>query len=224
MLKSAFFSNVCVFERFSRGQHARELIIAQMTSHKHIVFTRMQGESYRRRLGSLLCLCDVFRALINSPVYWLCMSALGLVFPILSPVGVGLRFVHTFRRAAFGAEWAEHSNKLQTNMAATVVTWCWTIPRSDKLERERKKTQIIIKKVRSTRQIVSASRLGQFFLFSFCFFPATKISAKERGAFVFLPQIKLPSFFIGFTHFSATHRQRELLFFCCHVRQKESRE
>ena len=32
----------------------------------HLVFTRMPGESYRRRLGwSLLCLCDVFRALIN---------------------------------------------------------------------------------------------------------------------------------------------------------------
>ena len=35
-----------------------------------LVFTRMPGESYRRRrLGSLLvCLCDVFRALINSRV------------------------------------------------------------------------------------------------------------------------------------------------------------
>ena len=99
-----------------RFQHTRELISAQMTSHKHnnkdvsrlrlspsicvntryinstrgtssdtqilrgtedvplvefmyLVFTRMTiNESYgRRRLGSsLLCLCDVFRALINS--------------------------------------------------------------------------------------------------------------------------------------------------------------
>ena len=33
----------------------------------YLVFTRMQGESYRRRLRSLLlCLCDVFRALSNS--------------------------------------------------------------------------------------------------------------------------------------------------------------
>ena len=33
----------------------------------YLVFTRMSGESYRRRLRSvLLCLCDVFRALINS--------------------------------------------------------------------------------------------------------------------------------------------------------------
>ena len=32
-----------------------------------LIFTRMPGESYRRRLRSLLlCLCDVFRALINS--------------------------------------------------------------------------------------------------------------------------------------------------------------
>ena len=35
-----------------------------------------QGESYRRRLRSLLCL---FRALINSLVFWFCTSALGLV-------------------------------------------------------------------------------------------------------------------------------------------------
>ena len=35
----------------------------------YLVFTRMPGESYRRRLRSLLlCLRDVFRALINSPV------------------------------------------------------------------------------------------------------------------------------------------------------------
>ena len=37
----------------------------------YLVFTRMQGESYRRQLRSLLlCLCDVFRALINSLVSW----------------------------------------------------------------------------------------------------------------------------------------------------------
>ena len=33
-----------------------------------LVFTRMPGESYRRRLGSLLYLCYVFRAQINSLV------------------------------------------------------------------------------------------------------------------------------------------------------------
>ena len=45
-----------------------------------LLFTRMPGESYRRRLRSLLlCLCDVFRALIISLVRWLCTSLLGLV-------------------------------------------------------------------------------------------------------------------------------------------------
>ena len=35
----------------------------------YLLFTSMPGESYRRRLRSLLlCLCDVFRALINSLV------------------------------------------------------------------------------------------------------------------------------------------------------------
>ena len=35
----------------------------------HFVFTRMPGESYRKRHRSLLlCLCCVFRALINSLV------------------------------------------------------------------------------------------------------------------------------------------------------------
>ena len=36
----------------------------------YFVFTRMPGESYRRRLRSLLYLCDVFRALINSLSCW----------------------------------------------------------------------------------------------------------------------------------------------------------
>ena len=34
----------------------------------HLVFIHMPGESYRRRLGSLLCLC--FQVLINSLVYF----------------------------------------------------------------------------------------------------------------------------------------------------------
>ena len=46
----------------------------------YLVSTRMPGESYRRRLRSLLlCLCDVFRALINSLVCWFRTSTLGLV-------------------------------------------------------------------------------------------------------------------------------------------------
>ena len=49
-----------------------------------LVFTGMPGESYRRRLGSLLlCLWYVFGALTNtvtnSPVCSFCTSALGLV-------------------------------------------------------------------------------------------------------------------------------------------------
>ena len=82
---------------YRKIKHTRELISARKTSHKHnnkdpsredlpmvefmyLVFTCMQGESYRMRLRSLLlCSCDVFRALINSIVCWLCTSALGLV-------------------------------------------------------------------------------------------------------------------------------------------------
>ena len=46
----------------------------------YLVFTRMPGESYRRRLRSLLLyLCYVFRALINSLVRWFCTSARSLV-------------------------------------------------------------------------------------------------------------------------------------------------
>ena len=41
--------------------------------------SHIPGDSYRRRLGSLLCLCDVFRALIKSLVCWSSTSALGLV-------------------------------------------------------------------------------------------------------------------------------------------------
>ena len=38
----------------------------------YLVFTRMPGESYRRRLRYfLLCLCDVFRAMITSLVCYL---------------------------------------------------------------------------------------------------------------------------------------------------------
>ena len=44
-----------------------------------LVFTHMPGESYSRRLGSLLlCLCDVFRSVINSLVGWFCKDNTGL--------------------------------------------------------------------------------------------------------------------------------------------------
>ena len=41
---------------------------APLVEFLYLVFTRMPGDSYRRRLRSLLCLCDVFGALINSPM------------------------------------------------------------------------------------------------------------------------------------------------------------
>ena len=33
---------------------------------KCLVFPHMPGESYSRQFSSLLCLCDIFQALINS--------------------------------------------------------------------------------------------------------------------------------------------------------------
>ena len=57
-------------------------------------FTRISHESDSRRLGSLSCLCDVFRVLINSLIVcYFCTSALGLVlFQILSHFSFHLRF------------------------------------------------------------------------------------------------------------------------------------
>ena len=44
----------------------------------YLVFTRMQADSYYRRFGSLwLCLCDVFRVLMNS--LYVCVCILSLV-------------------------------------------------------------------------------------------------------------------------------------------------
>ena len=44
-----------------------------------LLFIRMPGETYRRRLQSLLCLCDVFRALINSLVCFLAPWTINVV-------------------------------------------------------------------------------------------------------------------------------------------------
>ena len=49
----------------------------------YLVFTRMPGESYRRRLRSLV-LCYMFRALTNSLVCWFWTSALGLVLALIN--------------------------------------------------------------------------------------------------------------------------------------------
>ena len=52
-----------------QNQHTEDVPLAEFVC---LVFTRMLAESYCRQLRSLLlCLCDVFRALINSFVYWL---------------------------------------------------------------------------------------------------------------------------------------------------------
>ena len=47
----------------------------------HVPCTRMPGESYRRRLGSLLCSHDVFLPLINS-LCWFKRTAFLLYFLI----------------------------------------------------------------------------------------------------------------------------------------------
>ena len=57
----------CVFERLGRGEFM------------YLAFTCMPSESYCWGLRSLLCLCDVFWALINSLVCSFCTSAAGLV-------------------------------------------------------------------------------------------------------------------------------------------------
>ena len=56
----------------------------------YLVFTRMPGESYRRRLRSLLLyLCYVFRALINSLVCWYP----ALVLPLSSRLALAVKNV-----------------------------------------------------------------------------------------------------------------------------------
>ena len=87
-------------------QHTRELISAQNLSSKHnnkdpshlwqhkfsqmyILWKEVEFMSLyllHGQLGSLLlCLWDVFQALIKSPVYWFCTSALGLNVSVWAP-------------------------------------------------------------------------------------------------------------------------------------------
>ena len=55
----------CIYYYATQGYSEDVLLVEFM----YLVFTRMPGESYRRRVGTLLfCLCDVVRALINSLV------------------------------------------------------------------------------------------------------------------------------------------------------------
>ena len=62
----------------TRGTYSNEDVT--VVEFIYLVFTRMPGESYRRRHRFLLLyLCYVYRALINSLVCGFCTSALGLV-------------------------------------------------------------------------------------------------------------------------------------------------
>ena len=62
----------------------------------YLVFTRMPGESYRRRLQSLLlCLRDVFPAVTNSLECWFCTGTLGLsLFQIVARLVLLLSLVY----------------------------------------------------------------------------------------------------------------------------------
>ena len=68
------------FESDQKTRPNDEKIRMRLVEVLYLVFTRMPGETYRNRFRSLLlCLCDVFRTLINSLVCWFCLGALGLV-------------------------------------------------------------------------------------------------------------------------------------------------
>ena len=73
----------------------------------YLVFTRMPGDSYRRRLRSLLLyLCYVFRALINSLVCWFCTNALALFcFWVL----IELSFSSCLASSFFFLVWCGHT-------------------------------------------------------------------------------------------------------------------
>ena len=61
--------------------NARYLNSTKPEEFMYLVFIRMPGESYCRRLGSLLLyLCYVYWVLINFLVCWFCTSVLGLCF------------------------------------------------------------------------------------------------------------------------------------------------
>ena len=63
--------------------HARESYHVPLVEFIYLVFAHTSGDSYRRRLRSLLlCLCDVFRALIYSLLCWLCGCSFGRSAPI----------------------------------------------------------------------------------------------------------------------------------------------
>ena len=80
--QSQTLPNSCVPASWKRPKDRRpndEKIGMKLVEFLYLVFACMR-DTYRKRLRSLLlCLCDVFRTLINSLVCWFCLSALGLV-------------------------------------------------------------------------------------------------------------------------------------------------
>ena len=62
MYLSGGISVLCIY------MHARESYHVPLVEFMYLVFTHTPGKNYRMRLRSLLCLCDVFRTLINSLV------------------------------------------------------------------------------------------------------------------------------------------------------------
>ena len=70
-------TRVCILRVDTRDINSTR--VCTLVEFMYLVFTRMPGERYRRRLGSLLlCLCDFFPALINSLACGFCTSALDL--------------------------------------------------------------------------------------------------------------------------------------------------
>ena len=64
------FGDLLEVQLVSGTQNDMVLKDVPLVEFMYLVFTHVPGESYRRRLRSLLlCLCDDFRALINSLVY-----------------------------------------------------------------------------------------------------------------------------------------------------------
>ena len=90
----------------------------------YLVFTRMPGKSYRRRLRSLLLyLCDVFRALINSLVCWFCASALGIVlFQIFITMGV-----FDFQKSLIHLCWVSATFHRQVRFPLRIILLCFCI-------------------------------------------------------------------------------------------------
>ena len=55
----------------------------------YLVFTRISGDIYDRRLRSLFCLCAVYRALVSSPV-----SMLILLYSCYAPCATCLNVIN----------------------------------------------------------------------------------------------------------------------------------